>query len=83
VDAGDAGATALRFADYGGDDGGGYSMIQTGFHLWLDDEADANLMRLTCLGVLADPADAYPPTLAEIQAALGELATLDVVSEAP
>ncbi|MGB5835299.1 MAG: hypothetical protein WBG92_25390 [Thiohalocapsa sp.] len=73
-------AATLRFADYGGDGDGGNQMIQTGFHLWLDDRADPNLMRLTCLGVLADPAEAYPPTVEEIRAALGGLATLEILS---
>ena len=75
-------ALALRLAGMGGDGGGdgGYSMIQTGFHLWLDDSADPNLMRLTCLGILADPVDASPPTLEDIRTALGQLATLTVVS---
>jgi hypothetical protein len=79
VDRRDPDAPAFRLADMGGD-GGGYSMIQTGYHLWLDDGADQNLMRLTCLGILADPVDAYPPTVEDIRAALGALATLTVVS---
>ena len=37
-------------------------------------------MRLTCLGVLADPADADPPTLEEIRQALGDLAAIDVAA---
>lgn len=37
-------------------------------------------MRLTCLGILANPALAYPPTLADIRIALGRIATLDSVS---
>jgi hypothetical protein len=81
VDRRDPAAAELRLAggDYGYD-GGGYSMIQTGFHLWLDDSANPDLMRMTCLGVLADPAESYPPTVAEINAALGKLARLDVLS---
>lgn len=81
VDVRNPDAPRLRLVSVGGDGSdGGYSMIQTGFHLWLDDSADQNLMRLTCLGILADPVDAYPPTLEEIRAALGKLATLTVVS---
>jgi hypothetical protein len=74
----------FRFASVGGGDGdGGHSMIQTGFHLWLDDDMDANLMRLTCLGILADPYAAYPPTIEDIRTALGRLATLTIVSAPP
>lgn len=68
----------LQFADYGD---GGYSMIQTGYHFWLDDAADPNLMRLTCLGVLDDPAYAYPPTLTEIRSALGEWISLRLIAK--
>jgi hypothetical protein len=71
------GTVRFRLAEYSGDDG--QPMIQSGFHFWLDDSADPNLMRLTCLGVLAEPAEAYPPTLQEIAGALGPLATLEVV----
>lgn len=71
-------APTPRLADYGGD--GGDAMIQTGYHLWLDEGTDPNLMRLTCLGVLADPAQAFPPTLDEIRTALGRLATLEVAA---
>jgi hypothetical protein len=74
-------APEFRFAGLGGDGGdGGDPLIQTGFHLWLDDSADSNLMRLTCLGILALPYEAYPPTLEDIGSALGELATLEVRS---
>lgn len=75
------GGPELRLAGLGGDGGdGGDPLIQTGFHLWLDDSAAPNLMRLTCLGILAIPAEAYPPTLDDIGTALGKLATLEVRS---
>lgn len=74
-------AAKFRLAGLGGDGSdGGDPLIQTGFHLWLDDSPDGNLMRLTCLGVLAIPAEAYPPTLDDIGTALGSIATLTVVS---
>ncbi|MCF7984901.1 MAG: hypothetical protein K9L70_10895 [Thiohalocapsa sp.] len=71
-------AVLFALADHDGD--GGYSMIRTGFHFWLDgDQADP--MRLTCLGVMADPAEAYPPTLEEIRQALGAFAAIEVAAQ--
>jgi hypothetical protein len=69
----------FRLADYGSAGDTGYSMIRTGFHFWLEHPADPSLYRMTCLGVLADPPDSYPPSLAEIGEALGTLATLEPV----
>lgn len=59
-------------------DGGGNPLIQEGYHLWLGSGADADVMRLTCLGMLDEMWRARPPTLEEIQAALGHLATLEL-----
>jgi hypothetical protein len=59
-------------------DSGGSQMVRFGYHFWLDDTNHPNLMRLTCLGRLDDPAYTRPPTLVEIQAALGDLATLNL-----
>jgi hypothetical protein len=73
-------APRLLPADYGGDTG--HSMIRTGFHFWFEDEPPGpGPMRLTCVGIMADPPDADPPTLAEIRDALGDLARLEVVTE--
>lgn len=69
----------VRFQLAGHGDSGGSQMIRQGYHFWLDDSHDPNLMRMTCLGRLDDPAYTRAPTLAEIRAVLGELATLDVV----
>ena len=77
ADARQPGAVRFRLAEY---DGGGQPLIQTGFHFWFNEADSPNLMRLTCLGVLAEPAAAYPPTLQEIAAALGALATIEVVT---
>jgi hypothetical protein len=66
----------FRFAGHG-DGGDGQSMIQTGYRFYLAGD-NPDLWRLTCLGVLADPPWADPPSLAEIQAALGPVATLDI-----
>lgn len=52
-------------------------MVRFGYHFWLDDGQDPNLMRLTCLGRLDDPAATRPPTLREIQAVLGEQARIE------
>jgi len=69
----------FRLADHDGGNGGegGYSMIRTGYRFHLSGP-DRDVRRLTCPGVLADPAFADPPTLAEIAAALGGVATLRV-----
>lgn len=72
------GIPRLRFAS--ATDGGGTPLIQEGYHLWLGGGPDPDVMRLTCLGMLDDMWRARPPTLVEIRAALGDLATLDLGS---
>jgi hypothetical protein len=67
-----------RFQLAGHGDSGGSQMIRPGYHFWLADSRDPNLMRMTCLGRLDDPAYTRAPTLAEIRAVLGDLATLEV-----
>lgn len=57
-------------------DGGGQPLIQTGYRFWLERADAPNVMHLTCLGILAEPAEAYPPTLTELRRTFGELATL-------
>jgi hypothetical protein len=71
----DESASQLRPASQDGGDGN--QMIRSGYRFTLSGE-DPEVKRLTCLGVLDDPAFAYPPTLAEIRAALGSLATLEL-----
>jgi len=68
--------------------GGGQPLIQTGYRFWLERTETAvdiaakhprkepNVMHLTCLGILAEPAEAYPPTISALEQALGNLATL-------
>ncbi|HSO83284.1 hypothetical protein [Thiocapsa sp.] len=68
----------VRFQLAGHGDSGGSQMIRPGYHFWLDDSHDPNLMRMTCLGRLDDPAYTRAPTLAEIRAVLGDVATLTV-----
>ncbi|NCA69852.1 MAG: hypothetical protein EOM91_07050 [Sphingobacteriia bacterium] len=67
----------VRFQLAGHGDSGGSQMVRFGYHFWLDDGQDPNLMRLTCLGRLDDPAATRPPTLREIQAVLGEQARIE------
>jgi hypothetical protein len=69
----------VRFQLAQSTDGGGTPMIQEGYHLWLSG-ADANVMRLTCLGMLDDMWRARAMTLAEMHAALGAVATLAVAA---
>jgi hypothetical protein len=74
----DTDARTIRFQLASHGDSGGSQMVRFGYHFWLDDGQDPNLMRMTCLGRLDDPAATRPPTLAEIRALLGELGTLEL-----
>lgn len=47
-----------------------------GYHFWLASTDQPLVRRLSCFGVYARPADLYPPTLDEIDRALGNVATL-------
>jgi hypothetical protein len=68
-------------ATMGGTSGSdGNPMIYEGYHLWLEG-TDPNVMRLSCRGVLADPSEAYPPSIEEIRRSLGEIATLSLAEE--
>jgi hypothetical protein len=57
-------------------DGGGQPMIQTGYRFWLERADQPNVMHLTCLGVLAEPAEAYPPSIDALRRTLGDIASL-------
>jgi hypothetical protein len=70
--------SAVRLRPASAPDSGGTPLIQEGYHLWLSDGPDADVMRLTCLGMLDEMWRARPPTLDEIRAALGDLATLEL-----
>jgi hypothetical protein len=48
----------------------------SGYHFWLTSDAQPEVRRMTCYGVYAEPYDLYPPTLREINAALGAVAEL-------
>lgn len=71
-----------RLANVGGGDGG-TPMIYEGYHLWLESEEQPNVMRMTCIGVFADMWEARPPTIEDIRASLGILATLEIAGAPP
>lgn len=62
--------------------GGGNPMIQEGYHLYLAGGPDPDVMRLTCLGMLADMWRSRPITLAEIRKSLGSIAALELAAPA-
>jgi len=62
-----------------GDGGDGTSNIYEGYHLWLDDRT-GNFTRLSCRGAFAYPVDARPPSIDEMQEALGEIGSLIIGS---
>ena len=47
-----------------------------GYHFWLASDTQPGVRRMTCYGVYAEPYELYPPTLMEINAALGAIAEL-------
>ncbi len=51
--------------------------IFLGYHFWLHSETQPDVLRMTCRGAFSEPWDAQYPTLGEIAATLGDLATLD------
>lgn len=63
----------IRVAQLGLD---GAQSYYDGFHFWLESDAQPDVMRLTCYGVYAAPYELYPPTLGEIELALGDVAAL-------
>lgn len=60
-------------------DGSGQPMIQTGYRFWLAQTTEPKLLHLTCIGILAEPAEAYPPSMRSMQQALGDIATLNLL----
>ena len=48
----------------------------SGYHFWLASDTQPEVRRMTCYGVYAEPYELYPPTLQEINAALGAVAEL-------
>lgn len=60
----------------GMDGGGGSQAYYAGYHFWLSSEEQPEVLRMSCYGVYAQPYELYPPTLQEINAALGAVAEL-------
>jgi hypothetical protein len=54
----------------------GSPMVFEGYHLWLESEAQPDVMRVTCRGEFEDVSMAKPPSIEEIRWALGKTATL-------
>lgn len=50
-----------------------------GYHFWLESDTQPAVMRLTCYGIYARPSDLRPPTLNEIDAALGRVGRIRVL----
>jgi len=55
---------------------GGSQAYYSGYHFWLASDNQPEVRRMTCYGVYAEPYELYPPTLKEINAALGAVAEL-------
>jgi hypothetical protein len=59
-----------------GDDGSPSDIFE-GYHFWLADAADVGLMRMTCFGVRAAPWEVEPPSIADVNRALGDYGRLE------
>jgi hypothetical protein len=55
---------------------GGSQAYYSGYHFWLASDTQPEIRRMTCYGVYAEPYELYPPTLKDINAALGAVAEL-------
>ncbi|MCB1772559.1 MAG: hypothetical protein KDI88_03000 [Gammaproteobacteria bacterium] len=69
-------AAPLQVAWSGGFVGGGSQSYYDGYHFWLTSDTDRDVRRMTCYGVYAEPYELYPPTIGDINAALGTVARL-------
>ncbi|AGA32710.1 hypothetical protein TVNIR_1026 [Thioalkalivibrio nitratireducens DSM 14787] len=69
---------SVEVAMLGGGIGGdsGYNRTWQGYHLWLASENQPDVRRLTCAGIYGEPRDAKPPSINEMRAALGTVASL-------
>lgn len=60
----------------GGLDDGGMMGMWRGYHLWLESAEQPDVLRLTCMGVFADPWEVRPPDLDDLRGIFGAVATL-------
>jgi len=60
----------------GGLGNNGYFRIWKGYHFWLESAEQPDVLRMTCKGGYADEWEARAPSLADIQNALGEMASV-------
>jgi len=58
--------------------GGGPTTVTAVVQMWLRSERQAEIRKLVCGGAEENPAIARPPSINEIRAALGEIATLQL-----
>ena len=66
----------ILVASAGGISGGGSASYYDGYHFWLASDAEPEVRRMSCYGVFAQPYELYPPTIAEINAAIRGVAEL-------
>jgi hypothetical protein len=59
------------------DDSAGISQYFEGYHFWLESPKQPQVMRMSCYGVHAEPGVLQPPTLNEIRATLGDIASIE------
>lgn len=55
---------------------GGERWFWLGYHLWLESAEQPDVLRLSCVGAYARAFEVRPPSIDEIRAALGRVATL-------
>ena len=53
-------------------------MIVRSLHLWVASDQQPDVRRLTCRGAFDDMPEAYPPSINEMRAALGDYASLEL-----
>ncbi len=59
-------------------DSGGDEFFYEGYHLWVENPQQPDVRRFTCRGLYGFPYETRPPSIAEIRAALGSVATLEL-----
>jgi len=66
---------ALQLA-FGMDGDDGASQMFEGYHFWLQSQKQPQVLRMSCYGVFEEPGWLRPPTLLEIRATLGDIASI-------